>query len=82
MFINFIGVFVYNLFILVFVCFSWKITFYLFICACRYVCAIISQMWRSENNLWESVFSLYDVCPSDQIQVIRLGARTLDSEPK
>ena len=35
-------------------------------------CAV-SHMWRSEDNMQESIFSFHDVGPRNQTQVVRLS---------
>jgi hypothetical protein len=32
-------------------------------------------IWKSEESLWESVFSLHDVSPGDPTQVSRLSGK-------
>lgn len=38
-------------------------------------------MWRSENNLWDLILSLYHVGPKKRTQVAKLGHNPLTPEP-
>lgn len=35
-------------------------------------------MWKSEENLWESVFSVHHMSSRDQIEVVRLSSEPLN----
>lgn len=42
------------------------------------ICFILGERaWRSEDNLWESVFSFHQVSPAYHTQVVRLARKHL-----
>lgn len=42
--------------------------------ACLSVSAAAALVWRSEDNVWESVFSFHCMDPEDQTQYFRLNS--------
>lgn len=45
------------------------------------MCVCATCMWKSEDNLWQSVLSFYHVALKGSSQVIRLDGKPLPSEP-
>lgn len=51
-----------------------------FMCMCVYECMYVCAhtcVWKSADNLQESVFSFYHVRPKNQTEVVRLGGKFL-----